>query len=112
MLALRTDLAVQRHLDDDSYQSRIEFVAKLSISLPDDLVHDLREAAYGNVSAFVTDAVRNELDRLRLHAFVAELEAEVGPVDEAQVAKYAAMFAEIEVANIEVANKASRGEVR
>jgi post-segregation antitoxin (ccd killing protein) len=36
-------------------------VAKLSISLPDDLVRDLRTVAHGNVSAFVTAAVRNEL---------------------------------------------------
>jgi hypothetical protein len=68
-------------------------VAKLSVSLPDDLVQDLHAAAGGNVSAFVATAVRNELDRLRLHAFLKELEAEVGPVDETEVARYSAMFA-------------------
>ena len=93
MIALRSDLAGQRHLDEDSYQSRIDSVAKLSVSLPDDLVRDLKEVAHGNVSAFVTAAVRNELDRLRLQAFVAELEDEVGPVDEAEVARYSALLA-------------------
>jgi post-segregation antitoxin (ccd killing protein) len=93
MIALTSDLAYPCHLDEDSYRSRIEFVAKLSVSLPDDLVHDLKQVARGNVSAFVTAAVRNELDRLRLHAFVKELEGEVGPVDETEVARYGAMFA-------------------
>lgn len=68
-------------------------VAKLSVSLPDDLVHDLKEAAGGNVSSFVTAAVRNELDRRRLHAFVDELADELGPLDEAEVARYNEMFA-------------------
>jgi post-segregation antitoxin (ccd killing protein) len=93
MIARRSDLAHRLHLDEDSYQSRIEFVAKISVSLPDDLVRDLKEVAHGNVSAFVTAAVRNELDRLRLHAFVTELEDQVGPVDETEVARYTAMLA-------------------
>ena len=98
MIPLRTDLAGQRHLDDDSYQSRIEFVAKLSVSLPDDLVLDLKAVAHGNVSAFVAAAVRNELDRRRLHAFVQELVDELGPSDEAEVARYSEMFAAIAAA--------------
>ena len=106
MIALRSDLAGQRHLDEDSYQSRIDSVAKLSVSLPDDLVRDLKEVAHGNVSAFVTAAVRNELDRLRLQAFVAELEDEVGPVDEAEVARYSAMLAATSAAA-----KAAGGEI-
>ena len=93
MTALKTHMSGQRPLDDDSYPGRIAVVAKLSVSLPDDLVHDLKEAAHGNVSAFVTTAVRNELDRRRLHAFVEELVDELGPVDEAEVARYSEMFA-------------------
>jgi len=73
-------------------------MAKLSISLPDDLVHDLHAVAHGNVSAFVAAAVRNELDRRRLHAFVQELIDELGPSDEAEVARYSAMFAEADAA--------------
>jgi len=38
-------------------------------------------------------AVGNELDELRLRAFVAELEAQVGSVDETEVARYSAMLA-------------------
>ena len=44
------------------------------------------------MAAFGTTAVRNELDRLRLHAFVAELEDQVGPIDESEVARYGAML--------------------
>ena len=98
MVARRSDLAYRRHLDEDSYQSRIEFVAKLSVSLPDDLVLDLKAVAHGNVSAFVAAAVRNELDRRRLHAFVQELVDELGPSDEAEVARYSEMFAAIAAA--------------
>jgi len=67
-------------------------VAKLSVSLPDDLARDLRAVAPNNVSAFVTDAVRQELDRRRLFAFVEELADELGPVDEAEVARYSELF--------------------
>jgi post-segregation antitoxin (ccd killing protein) len=66
---------------------------KLSVSLPDDLVQDLKAAAPDNVSAFVTTAVRHELDRRRLHAFVDELVAELGPSDDAEVARYSELFA-------------------
>ena len=33
----------------------------------------------------------DELDRLRLHAFVTELEDQVGPVDETEVVRYGAL---------------------
>ena len=98
MSALRSDLAGQQHLGNGSYPSRIEFVAKLSVSLPDDLVRDLKEVSQGNVSAFVAAAVRNELDRRRLHVLVRELEDQVGPVDEAEVARFGAMFARVNAA--------------
>jgi post-segregation antitoxin (ccd killing protein) len=68
-------------------------VTKLSVSLPDDLVQDLRAVAHDNMSAFVTAAVRHELDRRRLFAFVDELADELGPIDEAEVAKYSGLFA-------------------
>jgi len=75
------------------YSGRIVAVTKLSVSLPDDLVQDLRAMAHDNVSAFVTTAVRHELDRRRLFAFVDELADQLGPVDEAEVAKYSELFA-------------------
>lgn len=68
-------------------------MTKLSVSLPDDLVQDLRAVAHDNVSAFVTTAVRHELDRRRLFAFVDELADELGPADEAEVARYSELFA-------------------
>jgi post-segregation antitoxin (ccd killing protein) len=68
-------------------------VTKLSVSLPDDLVQDLRAVAHDNMSAFVTAAVRHELDRRRLFAFVDELADELGPIDEAEVARYSELFA-------------------
>lgn len=68
-------------------------MTKLSVSLPDDLVQDLRAVAHDNMSAFVTAAVRHELDRRRLFAFVDELADELGPIDEAEVARYSELFA-------------------
>ena len=68
-------------------------MTKLSVSLPDDLVQDLRAVAHDNMSAFVTAAVRHELDRRRLSAFVDELADELGPIDEAEVARYSELFA-------------------
>jgi hypothetical protein len=46
-----------------------------------------------HVSAFVTTAVRNELDRRRLFAFVDELAEELGPAGESEVVKYSEIFA-------------------
>lgn len=67
-------------------------MAKLSISIPDELAGDLRDAAHDNVSAFVSAAVRHELDRRRLFAFLDELEGEIGPPDEDEVAAISAAF--------------------
>jgi len=48
-------------------------VVELSLSLPDDLVEELRAVASDDVSAFVATAVRHELDRqLLASAAVAE----------------------------------------
>lgn len=107
-------MAVAGRLDVDgrlrrrrrSYQGRISSVAKLSISLPDDLVQDLKAVAPDNVSAFVAAAVRHELDRRRLHAFVEELIDELGPSDEAEVARYNELFA-ASAAAAEAGRKAS-----
>ena len=63
-------------------------MAKLSVSVPDDLVNDLRRLAPANVSAFVTTAIRHEIDRRRLFAFVDELDDELGPADEDEIAVF------------------------
>jgi post-segregation antitoxin (ccd killing protein) len=77
----------------DFSPGNIDPVAEISISLPDDLVQELRAAGHRNVSAFVAALVRNELDRQRLLAFVEELEEELGPTSEAEIAEYAKAFA-------------------
>jgi len=58
------------------------------------------------MSAFVTVAVRHELDRRRLHAFVEELTDGLGPSNEAEVARYSELFA-ASAAAAEVGMKAS-----
>jgi hypothetical protein len=68
-------------------------MAKLSVSLPDDLVQELRAVPPDDVNAFAAAAVRHELDRQHLHAFVEELVAELGPSEEAEVTRYSELFA-------------------
>jgi len=64
---------------------------KVSISLDEDLVAEL-EAAGHSLSAQVNEAMREELERRRrerlLVELVDQLDAELGPVDEALVEKY------------------------
>ena len=74
-------------------------MAKLSVSIPDELVEDLRAAANENVSAFVSSAVRHELDRRRLFAFLDELEDELGPPDEDEVTAFTEAFMEAAAAS-------------
>jgi predicted transcriptional regulator len=70
-------------------------MAKLSISVPDELIDDLRELATGNISAFVALAIRHEVDRRRLLGFLDELDEELGPVDEGEVTTFARIFTEL-----------------
>ncbi|MDE3205654.1 MAG: hypothetical protein KGQ66_15715 [Acidobacteriota bacterium] len=69
-------------------------MAKLSVSVPDDVVAELRGLAEGNVSAFVTAAIRHEVDRRRLFGFLAELDDELGPLDDSEVATFMDVFAQ------------------
>ena len=82
-------------------------MTKLSISIPDDLVDDLRTVAPENVSAFVATAVRHELDRRRLLGFLDELEDELGPVDEDEVASFNVKFSDIAAAAAAAATSAN-----
>jgi post-segregation antitoxin (ccd killing protein) len=93
VIALRFDLDERLGRRRRSYQGRIDSVAKISVSLPDSLVQELKAVSPDNVSAFIAAAVRHELDRRRLHAFVEELADELGPSDEAEVARYSELFA-------------------
>ena len=74
-------------------------MAKLSVSLEDDLAAQLKEAAGDNVSAFVAGAVRRQLEQQQLGAFLAELEDELGPPDEAELAEAAAAFEKVKAAS-------------
>jgi post-segregation antitoxin (ccd killing protein) len=67
-------------------------MAKLSVSVPDELVDELRGLATGNVSAFVTTAIRHEVDRRQLFAFLDEMDNELGPVNEDEVASFIEVF--------------------
>ena len=83
-------------------------MAKLSISIPDELADDLRAAADENVSAFVATAVRHELDRRRLFVFLNELEDELGPADEDEVAAFNAVFSQVTATDASPAESAGR----
>lgn len=70
-------------------------MAKLSISLPDELADDVHALAPQNVSAFVSTAIRHEIDRRALFSFLDELADELGPVDEDEVAVFTAAWSNI-----------------
>jgi len=61
-------------------------MTKLSVTVEEDLVDELRERAGDRgISAFVNQAVRHELQLARLGELLADLENELGPPDEAMV---------------------------
>ena len=68
------------------------------------LAHDLveavgHEAGEDHVEEFVEQAVRNELERARARRFLDRLDQEFGPVDEALIERFDALFAEVEATN-------------
>lgn len=69
---------------------------KISVSLDEELITELAEGGE-TLSAQVNDALRREVERRRRSRLLGELlddlTAEEGPVDEALVAKYAALLA-------------------
>lgn len=67
-------------------------MAKISVSLDDDLLGELKEVAGTNVSAFIATAVRRQLRRRDLEAFLDELEEELGPPSEDEMTDAAAAF--------------------
>jgi Arc/MetJ-type ribon-helix-helix transcriptional regulator len=58
-------------------------MAKISVSLEDDLASALRHEAAGNVSQFVARAVQEALARAQMLRALDELDDELGPVDPA-----------------------------
>jgi hypothetical protein len=62
-------------------------VAKLSVSVPGDLAKTVRKKVGARgLSAFVTRAMRHELEREQLGAFIAGLDDELGPVSKRALA--------------------------
>ena len=62
---------------------------KASWTIPSDVLDSVhRRVPRGQVSAYVTEALRRQLELDNLASLVAEMEAEGGPVDEANVAWY------------------------
>ena len=63
---------------------------KASWTIPSDILESVHtRVPRGQVSAYVTEALRRQLELDDLASLVEELEAEGGPVDEAKVAQYA-----------------------
>ena len=79
--ARRTNLQPRPH---DVYPVRM---ARVNITIPDDLYHQARGAGL-NISQLAQRAVSTELSRLakiaELDTYLAELETELGPTNEAQ----------------------------
>lgn len=65
-------------------------MARMNISLPDDLVRRAKEAGL-NVSKLTRDAIIDELERLakiaELEKYLAEMEAEHGPISDEDQAR-------------------------
>jgi hypothetical protein len=75
-------------------------VAKISVSMDDDLLADLKSAAGENVSAFISAAVRRQLRSRELESYLAELEEELGPPTEEELTEAAADFDRAEPASV------------
>lgn len=70
---------------------------KLSASVDAELLAEVRDrAGPRGLSAFVTQALRHELDRVALRDLLDDLATELGPPDEAMVAEADALLDELE----------------
>ena len=72
-------------------------MAKISVSMDDQLLGELKDAAGDNVSAFIAGAVRHQLRRRQLAAYLDELEEELGPPTPEELAEAAAAFDRVAV---------------
>jgi len=57
------------------------------------------EVGEGHIEEFVERAVRNELERARSGRFLDQLDAELGPVDEALIEHFDSLFDEVNAAS-------------
>ncbi len=68
-------------------------VAKLSVSIDERLAMAVREhAGERGLSGFTARALRHELERERLKAFLVDLEKDIGPPDDDLVAEIDALW--------------------
>lgn len=68
-------------------------VAKLSVSIDERLATAVREhAGERGLSGFTARALRHELERERLKAFLVDLEKDIGPPDDDLVAEIDALW--------------------
>lgn len=74
-------------------------MAKISVSLDDDLADEVRKTAPHNVSAFVAEALRDALDRHRLNGALHALDEELGALDAGLLDDVGALFDEVQAAN-------------
>src|SRR4051812_6996906 len=70
-------------------------MAKISVSLEDDLAVALRHEAAGNVSQFVARAVQEALARAQMVRALDELDDELGRVDPSVQGKVDELFADV-----------------
>jgi Arc/MetJ-type ribon-helix-helix transcriptional regulator len=72
-------------------------MTKLSVTVEDELAEEMREhVGSRGISAFVNQAVRHELQNVRLAALLADLENELGPPDETMVSEALASLDRLE----------------
>jgi len=72
-------------------------MTKISVTVEDDLVEEVRERVGARgVSAFMNQAVRHELQLARLGELLGDLEHELGPPDDGQVAEALATLDQLE----------------
>ncbi len=86
-------------------------MAKVSVSIPDDIVAAAKAAGL-NISRLATLALSSELERqakvAELDAYLAQLEHELGPVSIDEATEAAEWAARLEAANDEVATRSRR----
>ena len=77
-------------------------MAKISVSIEDALVEGLKREAGGNVSRFVSEAVREAVSRSQMLRGLAELDAELGPVDPGLRDEIRGLFSDVIAENARV----------
>lgn len=81
------------HVSIKEPRARVRTVEKISLTVPTIVMERVRERApAGEVSAYVSQAVQRQLERDALSDLLAQMEAENGPVSDAEVEKALALW--------------------